>query len=222
MSGTGRTHVIFGQAGGSSAAIPSTSFSPNCPCLNARRFFKSSYPAWGAVVSLKALLDKKIPSIVRIAKLDRDVSGTGRTIDEELSKREKFTPICDAISHCATWLAISCNSTFPDVAATPLREDRPRQCRDLDEQSGIIARGNQGVAKGDHAQIYFRPAAEEVGCGGLSRANDACVIATQGKKRGKPARVRRMWIFPCHFDAFIPVGRLQTQRGATWQKSSPK
>ena len=52
-------------------------------------FFKSSYPAWGAVVSLKALLDEKIPSIVRIAKLDRDVSGTGRTIDEELSKREK-------------------------------------------------------------------------------------------------------------------------------------
>lgn len=89
MSGTGRTHVIFGQAGGSSAAIPSTSFSPNCPCLNARRFFKSSYPAWGAVVSLKALLDEKIPSIVRIAKLDRDVSGTGRTIDEEMSKREK-------------------------------------------------------------------------------------------------------------------------------------
>ena len=101
-------------------------------------------------------------------------------------KGKKFTPICDVISHCATWLAISCNSTFPDVAATPLREDRPRQCRDLDEQSGIIARGNQGVAKGDHAQIYFRPAAEEVGCGALSQANDACVIAPQGKKGGNP------------------------------------
>lgn len=78
----------------------------------------------------------------------------------------------------------------------PLREDRPRQCRDLDEQSGIIARGNQGVAKGDHAQIYFRPAAEEVGCGGLSRANDACVIAPQGKKRGE-TRARP----PCAVDA---------------------
>ena len=41
------------------------------------------------IPTLKALLDEKIPSIVRIAKLDRDVSGTGRTIDEELSKREK-------------------------------------------------------------------------------------------------------------------------------------
>lgn len=41
------------------------------------------------IPTLNALLDKKIPSIVRIAKLDRDLFGTGRTIDEELSKREK-------------------------------------------------------------------------------------------------------------------------------------
>lgn len=40
------------------------------------------------IPTLKALLDESIPSIVRIAKLDRDLFGTGRDIDKELAARE--------------------------------------------------------------------------------------------------------------------------------------
>lgn len=40
------------------------------------------------IPTLKALLDEHIPSIVRIAKMDRDLFGTGRTVEEELQLGE--------------------------------------------------------------------------------------------------------------------------------------
>ena len=40
------------------------------------------------IPTLTELLDKRIPSIVRIAKLDRDLFGTGRSIDKDLAVRE--------------------------------------------------------------------------------------------------------------------------------------
>lgn len=42
------------------------------------------------ISTLKALLDEKIPSIVRISKMDRDLFGTGRSIDEELSRKDRI------------------------------------------------------------------------------------------------------------------------------------
>lgn len=40
------------------------------------------------IPTLRALLNDGIPSIIRIAKMDRDLFGTGRNIDAELSRRE--------------------------------------------------------------------------------------------------------------------------------------
>lgn len=58
-------------------------------------------------------------------------------------------------------------------------------------QSPGLGRKVEYEARGDHAQIHLRSAAEEVGSGRLSLENDACAMAPLGKKTEKTARVRR-------------------------------